>query len=158
MITASTHQKRPFFNSPEKKDRLQEILFQVAEEFGWNMEAWAILSNHYHLVLKSPEDSGNFPHFINKFHAVTARNLNVTDRTPGRKVWFQYWDTRITHRDSYLARLAYVHLNPVHHGLVERAESYPWCSAAWFCQHASGSLQEEVLRFRTDRLMLGDDF
>jgi len=150
--------KIPLFNSACKKNRLQEVLFQTAEEFRWSLEAWALMSNHYHLVMMSSDNPENFPKFINKFHAVTARGLNAGDRTPGRKVWFQYWDTKINDRSSYLARLAYVHLNPVHHKLVDRAEEYPWCSAAWFCRQASRELKDEVFAFKTDRMIVYDDF
>ena len=38
---------------------------------------------------------------------------------------------------SYLARLNYVHQNPVKHGLVRVANQYRWCSAAWL-EHGIG--------------------
>ena len=65
-------------------------------------------------------------------HSRTASWVNNADATPGRRVWYNYWDTRLTYEKSYRARLNYVHQDPVNHRLVAVANQYPWCSAAWF--------------------------
>lgn len=67
-------------------------------------------------------------------------------------------DTRLTHQASYLARLRYVHQNPVHHRLVAVATQYRWCSAAWFESNAPRSFVESVARFKTDKVKVWDDF
>ncbi|WP_423225664.1 REP-associated tyrosine transposase [Candidatus Amarolinea aalborgensis] len=158
MVTASTYKKVRLLNTPARLDLVQNCLFQVATEFGWSLEAWAILVNHYHFVGRSPDDPRTLRRLIGKLHMLTAKALNVLDGTPGRKVWFQYWDSLITYERSYLARLAYVHGNPVKHGLVRRATDYPWCSAGWFIEHAPGSFVETVRRLKTDRVVVPDDF
>ncbi|MBU1068288.1 transposase [Myxococcota bacterium] len=158
MVTASTLGKTRFFDTPEKRDLLQELIFSCALEYQWDLEAWAVMSNHYHLVLRSPEDATKFCFLINKVHTLSSKRLNLLDGTPGRRVWFQYWDSRITFESSFLARLAYVHGNAVHHGLVERPEDYPWCSAAWFLANAPRELSERVAGFHMDRVLFYDDF
>jgi putative transposase len=80
------------------------------------------------------------------------------DNTPGRKVWFQYWDSVITYQASYLARLNYVHYNPVHHGIAGDAAGYPWCSAGWFQESAEPVFYQSVREIKTDRLKVMDDF
>ena len=45
--------------------------------------------------------------------------------------WLQSVCLALLH-NSLLARLNYVHNNPVHHGIVPAARQYPWCSASWF--------------------------
>lgn len=87
----------------------------------------------------------------------TAKEFNLQDNQPGRRVWFQYWDTLLTFQRSYLARLNYVHNNPVKHGLVANAENYPWCSAAWFAQNAPRSFVETVSRFKIDKVNVFDE-
>ena len=88
----------------------------------------------------------------------TAHALNARDAAPGRKVWFQYWDSRITYEASLLARLRYVHTNPAHHRVVSDPETYPWCSAAWFARSAPPAFVETVRRMKTDSLSVSDDF
>lgn len=95
---------------------------------------------------------------LTKLHANTARALNKEQATPGRKVWFQYWDSHLTFERSYLARLNYVHHNAVKHGLVANAQNYPWCSAAWFAENGPAAFRATVESFKTDQINISDDF
>jgi len=158
MVTASTYRKLPLFDTPEKRDSLQDLLFRCTSDFSWELEAWAILTNHYHLVLRSSDNPENFRNLIRGFHSLSAKRLNGIDHATGRRVWFQYWDSRITYHNSYMARLAYVHANAVHHNLVGRPEDYPWCSASWFVRNAPKEFVDQVLRFRMDRISVYDEF
>lgn len=79
-------------------------------------------------------------------------------RRPERKVWFQYWETRLTFEKSYLARLKYVHNNPVKHGLVRVATEYPWCSAAWFERTADRSFYRTITGLGIDKINVRDDY
>jgi putative transposase len=158
MVTASTRLKLPHLNLPERRDFFMEALFGCAVEFGWQLQAWAILCNHYHFVAASPSDPTTLRRFIGKLHMTTSKQLNTWDQTAGRKVWFQYWDSLITFERSYLTRLNYVHNNPVHHGVVACAENYQWCSAFWFSLNASPAFVATVKSFRTDKLDIPDSF
>ena len=158
MVTAGTYRKEPYLLAPQRKDYFQQRLFEIAEEFGWRLQAWAILHNHYHFVAVSPEDPATLRRFIGKLHMTTTKEFNRQDSAPGRKVWYQYWETLLTYQRSYLARLNYVHSNPVKHGVVTDPEGYPWCSAAWFAQNAPKSFAETVRRFKTDRVNVFDEF
>ena len=80
------------------------------------------------------------------------------DGAPGRKVWHNYRETRLTYQRSYLARLNYVHQNPVRHGLVAVANQYPWCSAAWFERTASAAMVKSIYRFKIDAVKVCDEF
>ena len=54
-------------------------------------------------------------------HTRTASWVNRLDKTSSRKVWHNFWETKLTYQKSYLARLNYVHQNPVKHGLAAMA-------------------------------------
>ena len=45
------------FRTSKRLDVLQRGLLAVAGDFSWNLEAWAVFSNHYHFVAHSPGDS-----------------------------------------------------------------------------------------------------
>ena len=158
MVTAGTLHKAPFFNTPERLSLMQDLLFQVAEEYQWQLQAWAIMNNHYHFVALATGPSGNLRSLVTKLHAVSANALNKLDDATGRKVWFQYWDTHITFEKSYFPRLRYVHENPVHHKLALVADQYQWCSARWFKREAGLQLIKKVQSFGIDRLKVVDDF
>ena len=129
-----------------------------AAEYGWELQAWSVFSNHYHFVALSPDAVSTLSRMLGHIHTLTARELNREDNTPGRKVWFQYWDTHLTYQASYMARLKYVHYNPVRHNLARAAEDYPWCSAGWLAEHARPSFVRSILSFKTDRIVIHDEF
>jgi putative transposase len=158
IVTAGTYQKLAHLNSPAKRDFFQESLFRYADEFGWNLRAWAVLANHYHFVAASPTDPRTLRKFLGKLHMKTAEQLNLWDNMPNRRIWFQFWDSHITYERSYLARLNYVHQNPVRHGLVPVAENYKWCSAAWFARNAPLAFVKTVTSFKIDQVNVPDYF
>jgi putative transposase len=157
-VTASTLHKAHYFGTPETRDLLERLLLTFAKESGWQLEAWAVFANHYHIVARGNPDSRNLGEFLQHLHGVSARELNKLDGVEGRQVWFNFRDTRLTIQHSYLARLNYVHQNAVKHKLVTVANQYPWCSAAWFERVASAAQVKTVYGFKIDRVQVDDDF
>ncbi len=78
--------------------------------------------------------------------------------TPGRQVWYLYRDTLLTNPVSYFTRFRYVQENAVRHGLVQRADAYPWCSAGSFLLRAPLADQKKLETFPIDRVKVEDDF
>jgi len=157
-VTAGTLHKRHLFDTPEKRDLLEGRLLSFVKEYGWQLEAWAVLANHYHFVARGNPDSKSLGEFIQRLHGVSAHDLNELDGVKGRPVWFNFRDTKLTHQHSYLARLNYVHQNAVKHGVVPVANQYPWCSAAWFERVASPAHVKTIYGFKIDRVSVEDDF
>jgi len=157
MLTSATYQKASLFSSPHRLTLLSNSLLELAEAYALELQAWAIFANHYHLIAECPNPQG-LRRFTRHLHSSTAIAINEQDNTPGRKVWFQYWESHITFHRSYLARLNYVYQNPVKHGLVRVASDYPWCSAGWFERKANRAFFRTVVTFPTDKLEIPDDF
>src|SRR5690242_10166121 len=133
-VTAGTYLRPHRFKGQERLAVLHRGLLKVAADFGWRLEAWSVFSNHYHFIGHSPADDAtaeSLSRMLGLLHEKTAKWVNRLDGTPARKVWHNFRDTRLTYEKSYLARLNYVHQNPVNHGLVPVANQYPWCSARW---------------------------
>jgi len=108
-VTAATLNKQHFFHAPWQRDFLERRLLSFAREFGWQLEAWAVFANHYHIVVRGNPDSRKLGEFLHDLHGVSARELNQLEQVKGRTVWFNFWDTRLTLQHSYLARLNYIH-------------------------------------------------
>jgi putative transposase len=160
-VTASTYLKAHHFRGKDRLRVLHRGLLTVARDFGWQLEAWAVFSNHYHFVAHSPAnapDATNLSDMLSVLHVKTAKWINKLDRMQGRQVWFNFWETRLTFERSYLARLNYVHQNPFKHGLVPVANQYPWCSAGWFERTASAAMVKSIYRFRIDQVQVLDDY
>ena len=158
MVTGGTYLRAHHFGGADRLTLLRDTLLQLARDYEWELQAWAVFSNHYHFIALSPERSSRLRSMIQRLHAATAVAVNRLDGSPGRKVWFQYWDTLLTYPKSYLARLNYVHNNPVHHGIVKLATDYEWCSATWFEQSADRAFYKTVSGMKTDRISVRDEF
>jgi len=157
IITSATCGKERFFHSPNRLTFLTNTILESADDFGFTLQAWAIFPNHYHVIVETP-NAKLLKNFVGKVHTTTTRRANEADHHLQRKVWFQYWETHLTFPKSFLARLNYVHSNPVRHQLVQRPEHYPWCSAAWFERKAPRSLYNTVMNFPCDQLNVPDNF
>ena len=158
MVTGAILHKQHLLSENKRKEFFLQTLFEKASLFGWILEAWAVLHNHYHFIARSPEDPGTLTKLIQQVHSITAIQINRWDNTPGRQVWHNYWDTCITYEKSYLARIHYVHMNPVKHGLTDNALDYPYCSYKWFVEQGEKTLQQQVFTQPIDRVKIIDDF
>ena len=158
MITGGTYQRKRLFDTPAKLELLQDIAFEMCLKYQFELQAWAFLANHYHLVGHYTGQSDSFKQMMKALHGKSSIELNRLDREPGRKVWYQYWDSHITFERSYLARIAYVHRNPVKHGLVSVPQDYEFCSAAWFERTADRPWYETIMSFDTSEVNVFDDF
>jgi putative transposase len=162
MVTCGTYKKEPHLNSDVRRDDFLALLFKLAEKFEWRLQAWAILRNHYHFVGFSPPEGApnaqSLRTLVSELHRQSSRRWNREDQMMGRKVWHNYWDSQITYQQSFYARLKYVHNNPVHHGLVDNAASYRWCSRAWVKKNGTPSFLKTMDSFRIDRVNVTDDF
>lgn len=158
IVTAATYQKQPFFRGAKRLAALCEALLNLAASYDWRLQAWAVFPNHYHFVATTEQKAVTLRQFISHLHTRTAKEINSQDAAPGRRIWFQYWDTHLTFARSYLARLNYVHSNAVRHGLVREPTRYPWCSAGWFERETAPSFFQTVMRIRSDRVKVEDDY
>jgi len=157
-ITAGTLYKQHLLNSASKLDLIERLLLSLAKARGWQLEAWAVLANHYHFVARGQPDSTPMGEFLRELHSRSAIDINKVDEINGRTVWYNFRDTRLTHQYSYLARLNYVHQNAVKHGLVPVANQYRWCSAAWFERTASAAQVKTIYGFKIDQVRVDDDY
>jgi REP element-mobilizing transposase RayT len=86
-VTAGTYLKEHYYREASALDELQELLFLTAQEHRVDLHAWALLSNHYHLVLETEQP---LQPFFRHLHSVAARERNRNDDTERRKAgWFE---------------------------------------------------------------------
>lgn len=155
-VTAATYLKQHFYRDRVRLDGLQSRLFELCRKHDCHLQAWAIFSNHYHLVVSA--DGEELRSRLTRLHTEEAIACNRVDDAKGRQVWYQFRDTELTYERSWLARLRYTHQNAVHHKVVTDATQYRWCSASWFETNARPAFVNVVNSFKIDRLNVPDDF
>ncbi len=117
-VTASIPYGRRLLDTDTKRDLVRDVLMEAVKQYHIRLYAWVILANHYHLLLKTGDGVPIYK-FIKRLHGDSAIRLNKLDGTPGRKVWYQYWDRFPRNERDFWAYFNYIHVNPIKHGYVQ---------------------------------------
>ena len=158
-ITGATYEKRHTLRSDAAKEKTVEYMFKSFAHFGWKIEDWVLLNNHYHLMARAPEDANTLANVINNFHKFSGNWIkkHVPLNPVPEKIWHNYWDTCITYENSYFARINYIWFNPVKHKLVLQPEE--WHFGSYFTRVNSGDAVDTfVKKYPFDDLKIKDDF
>src|SRR5215467_14105929 len=102
-LTVGTYLKQHHFRAEARLRVLHRGLLTVARDFDWRLEAWAVFSNHYHFIGHSPPeaaDASNLSDMLSLLHVKTAGWINKLDKSPGRQVWYNFRETRLTYQKS----------------------------------------------------------
>ena len=158
MITAATLGKKKLFSTDALLVLLENALTSTFDRRGWHRLAHVVLPNHYHVLAGAPDASAPIAATVADVHRFSARALNRLRTTPGRKVWWNYWDTCITAERSMMARLNYIHQNPVRHGYVLSADNWTFSSYRTFHENDPGAAELIESRFPYDKIKVRDDF
>ncbi len=129
LISAACYEHRPILATDARRGEWEAaiiagLVLECPEDI--DLRAWVVLPNHYHLLIEG--DLGVFARRVGRLHNGAATRWNREDRTPGRKVWHRFSDRLIRSERHYYASLNYLHVNPVKHGYVARADAWPQSS------------------------------
>ena len=115
-------------------DRRQQLLDELFETFILNsveILGWVVLPNHYHLLVHVPQFD-SLGRLFRLVHARMARQWNLADATPERKVWYRYADRAIRSERHYYTTVNYIHYNPVKHGSAGSPYDWVESSVHWY--------------------------
>ena len=108
--------------------RFLTILETVAEQYRIECHAYCLMSNHYHLVIRTLEP--NLSAAIQYLNGVYAQWWNKRHASGGARLAGRF-KAQLIQRDGYfLEACRYVVLNAVRAGLVENVEDWTWSSYA----------------------------
>lgn len=125
-VTSRGDRREAIFFSDDNRLVWLDLLGQVCSRFNWICHAYCLMTNHYHIVIETPE--GNLAQGMRQLNGVYTQ---MTNRTHGRvgHVFQGRYKAIMVEKDSYLLELArYVVLNPVRAGMVNDVDEWPWSS------------------------------
>ena len=148
-IIARGIERRPIFDDDEDRDNFLNRIRTVLQETQTACYAWALIPNHFHLLLRTGAAS---------ITTVMRRILT------GHALWYNRRHHRCGHlfqnryksvlcqEDAYLLELVrYIHLNPLRAGIVpdlKTLERYPYCGHSVIMEKIANDWQDadNVLR------------
>jgi len=134
-VMARGNRREAIFADDDDRRFLLKALGEACEMTGWRVHAWVLMSNHYHLMIETPEP--NLVEGMKWLQNAYTRRFNTRHRLWGRLFGDRYKAVVVEgdRGDYYCTLLDYIHLNPVRAGLVQphldqSVLDYPWSSVA----------------------------
>lgn len=125
-VTLRGNGRKPIFRNDQDRLSFLEVLHKVNQRYHWFCHAYCLMSNHYHLIIETPD--GNLSRGMRQLNGVYTMYFNRRHRTVGHVFQGRY-KAILVEKESYLLEVCrYVVLNPVRAGLVERPEGWSWSS------------------------------
>ncbi|MGH9787411.1 MAG: REP-associated tyrosine transposase [Candidatus Acidiferrales bacterium] len=157
-ISGGTHRRSRVFKVREHCGIFLENLHFYRKKYGYDVMGYALLPDHYHLLLALPPEVALLP-VLRDFKSAIGRQIVDSLKSRGEEAWLrrlqiarppQRWKdsrfkvlqadndvVRIRSEKFFHQKLDYIHANPVRHGLVERAIDYPYSSLRWYSEEGS---------------------
>lgn len=134
-VMARGNRREAIFREDGDRRFFCQTLGEACARTGWRVHAWVLMSNHYHLMIETPE--ANLVAGMKWLQNTYTRRFNLRHGLWGRLFGDRY-KAVLSEGGSeyyYCALMDYIHLNPVRAGLVriaqgESVRDYPWSSVA----------------------------
>lgn len=124
------NQSRTIFKGQEDADLFVRCLGEMCVRNEAVAHAWCLMSNHYHLLLETPQ--GNLVDAMKWFQGTFTQRYNARHRLWGHLFQGRYKAKVVDDEDASYFRVVseYIHLNPADAGVVElgKLRDFPWSS------------------------------
>lgn len=125
-VTSRGDGQEDIYLDDEDRENYLEVLRDVCERFNWDVHAYCLMTNHYHLLVETPES--NLSKGMRHLNGVYTQRFNRKYNRVGH-VYQGRYKAIIVQKESYLLELArYIVLNPVRAQMVRSAKDWPWSS------------------------------
>ncbi len=119
VMCRGNYRKELFFKQ-STAEAFERCLFETVERCDWKLHAYAIMSNHYHLAVETPEP--NLVVGMKWLQSTFATRFNRLRKERGHVFQGRYKSILIGEDRPLLGLVDYIHLNPVRAGICTLAE------------------------------------
>ena len=125
-VTSRGNERKPIFHEEADFDLFLDVLTEVCDRFHWVVHSWCLMTNHYHLVVETP--NGNLSAGMRQLNGVYTLKFNRRYGRVGHLFQGRYKGILVD-KSAYLLELSrYVVLNPVRARMVDHPGHWQWSS------------------------------
>lgn len=125
-VTSRGDGREDIYLDDNDRECFLEVLSDVCERFNWVVHGYCLMSNHYHLLIETPDS--NLSKGMRQLNGVFTQKFNRYHARVGHVFQGRY-KAILVEKESYLLELArYIVLNPVRAQMVRSAKDWPWSS------------------------------
>ena len=125
-VTSRGNARADIYLSDEDRDLFLGVLEHVVERFGWLCHAYCLMTNHYHLMIETPQ--ANLSRGMRQLNGMYTHRFNRKHGRVGH-VFQGRFKSIIVDKDAHLLELSrYIVQNPVAAGMVKDVGDWPWSS------------------------------
>ncbi|WML58632.1 transposase [Neobacillus sp. PS2-9] len=125
-IVCRGNRRDPLFRNASDFEAFLHILHQLHKKYPFEIAAYCLMTNHYHLQIRSQEVS--FSKVMGLINKRYANYYNTKYRLTGHVFEKRFHDSVIADKEGMLEVSRYIHSTPVKAKMVNKPEYYPWSS------------------------------
>ena len=125
-VTARGNNRQAIYLDDGDRRDFLDLLGQAHERFKLQILAFCLMSNHYHLFLRTPQ--ANLAAALQWLNTTYTVRFHRRHRRSGHLLQGRYKSVLVADEAHYLHLSMYLHLNPVRANLVEDPADYEWSS------------------------------
>ncbi len=125
-VTSRGNARSDIYLSDDDREMFLDVLGHVVDRFGWLCHSYCLMTNHYHLMIETPQ--ANLSRGMRQLNGMYTQRFNRRHGRAGH-VFQGRFKSIVVDKDAYLLELSrYIVRNPVAAGMVGDVGDWPWSS------------------------------
>jgi REP element-mobilizing transposase RayT len=123
-VTSRGDNRKTIYCDEDDFDLFLSVLNDVCEQYNWVIHAYCLMTNHYHLLVETPD--ANLSKGMRQLNGVFTQKINKKHHRVGHLFQGRY-KSILVDKDAYLLELCrYIVLNPVRAKMVDSPSQWIW--------------------------------
>jgi len=125
-VTSRGNAQQNIYLTDADRQQFLNVLNHVCQRYNWVVHAYCLMSNHYHLLIETPD--GNLSKGMRQLNGLYTQDFNRAHKRVGH-VYQGRYKAILVEKQAYLLELVrYIVLNPVRAEMVRSAKDWKWSS------------------------------